>query len=106
MRPGKLRHRVTIQKIESVRKPGGTYEPQPVDVATVWANIIPKRGTERYQAQQIESELSHTIVLRYRSDVTPQMKIKYGDRLFDIESVINVGERNRKMEIEAIEVVA
>jgi SPP1 family predicted phage head-tail adaptor len=106
MRPGKLRHRVTLQKIESVRQPGGTYEEQLVDVATVWANIIPKRGTERYQAQQIESELSHTIVLRYRSDVTPQMKVKYGERLFDIESVINVGERNRKMEIEAIEVVA
>lgn len=70
------------------------------DVCTVWADIRPLVGTRRYQAKQLNSEVAGQIVIRYRTDITTAMRIKYGARYFEILAIINPDERNESLEIE------
>jgi len=73
------------------------------EVKTVWASVEPTRGREYQEAQRIRPELSYKITTRYHKDVTPDMFIKFKNRLFEIISVINVRERNEMLEIVCIE---
>lgn len=103
---GKLRHRVTLQELVKTDDGYGGIVETWQDVATVWAAIKPLRGNERYTAQQVQSELSHKITIRYQAGIKPQMKLLYKGRTFEIESVIDIEERHQWLELLCSEVVA
>lgn len=103
---GLLRHKVEIQEMIRISDGGGGYEATWQTVAKVWANIKPLSGNETMAAMQLEDRITHDIVIRYRGGVTAAQRIKYGDRLFNIRSVINVEERNVWMQLRAEEGVA
>ena len=105
MNAGQLRHRVTIQQLTRVEDEGGGYAEVWADVATVWAAIKPMRGNERYEAQQVQSTLTHKVTIRYRAGIKPQMRLLYGNRVFNIEAVIDIEERHRWLELLCSEVV-
>lgn len=66
----------------------------------VYADITPLRGTERIQAQQLAPKMSHKITIRYFVGLTPdEHRIVWDSRVFDINSVVNVSERNERMEL-------
>ncbi|MBM4299281.1 MAG: head-tail adaptor protein, partial [Deltaproteobacteria bacterium] len=66
---GRLDKRVTLQSAVLVRDGHG----QPIEtwsnVATVWAAIEPIRGREFFAAKQFSAEVTHKLVIRYRSGV-------------------------------------
>jgi len=99
MNAGELKHKITIQELQRVPDGYGGYTETWNNVATAWAKIQPLKGSERYQAQQVASELSHKITLRYLSGVKPSMRIVYGLRVFNIIAVINVKKRNEVLEL-------
>ena len=105
MRIGRLRHRVDIQKMESTASDIGAatlkWSTVPI-VSGVWAGIEPLRSREFLELQQLQSEVSHRIVLRYSSNyklIPARNRIKFGTRYFDITSVINPDERNISYEL-------
>lgn len=102
----RLRQRLTLQ--EEVRTPdnAGGYVRSWKDVATLWAEIIPVSGRERFFAGKIESPATHRILMRYRSDITPAHRLVFEKRAFNIRHVANVGEENAMLEIMAEEGVA
>lgn len=103
---GKLRHRITIQELIKVDDGyGGTVETWQ-NIATVWAAIAPLRGSERYTAQQVQSELTHKVTIRYRAGIKTQMRIVYKDKIFEIEAIIDVEERRQWLELLCSEVVS
>ena len=106
MNAGKLRHRVTIQKLEEVDDGYGGIEEKWQDMITVWAVVEPLRGNERYTAQQVQAELTHKVTIRYKPGIKPDMRLKYGDRILEIEAVIDVEERHRWLELLCSEVVS
>lgn len=65
----------------------------PIKVTTVWASVLPSRGSEYFESQKIRSELSYRVALRYRNDIHPAMTIKYDNRELSIEAVIEIGRR-------------
>lgn len=96
---GEMRQRITFQK--KLPTPDG-YAGHAViwqDVVTVWASISPLSGREYFYAHQIKAEITHRIKTRYRTDVTAEMRIKYGERRFKIESIIDLGERHEFLEM-------
>lgn len=105
MNAGRLRHQVTIQQQTQTATAYGGYSETWTDVATVWAHIKPLYGRERWHGDQVESDVTHQITIRYRSDVTvsPQMRVLYGSRVFKIISVINPEERNELLVLECVE---
>ncbi|WP_042393521.1 MULTISPECIES: phage head closure protein [Clostridium] len=94
MDPGKLNHRITfqIQNLDS-------EEEEWNDIVTTWASINPISGREYYQAETINSDLTHKVRLRYRKGITPDMRILYKDRIFNIVSVINEYEKNAILQL-------
>jgi len=106
MNPGKLRHRVTIQQFAEVLDgygtPTGSSDWQ--DVATVWASVEPLSGREYLLAENVNTEAKIRVKMRYRKGVTTGMRIKYGERMLDIQSVADIEERHREMELMCIEV--
>jgi len=54
---------------------------------------------------QEQMVVTHRIRIRYRTGVIPAMRIKYGTRYFNINSVINPNSDNRMLDILATEVV-
>ena len=73
-------------------------------VATVWASIEPLRGEERFEAQQVTADVSHRIRIRWARDLaamTPKWRLRLGDTLFDVLSVVDIGFAHRELEISA-----
>lgn len=100
MDPGKLNHRITfqIQNLDS-------EEEEWNDIVTTWASINPISGREYYQAETINSDLTHKVRLRYRKGITPDMRILYKDRIFNIVSVINEYEKNAILQLMCRELI-
>ncbi|MDA8212164.1 MAG: phage head closure protein [Clostridia bacterium] len=105
MNAGELRHRVKIQQKSVTRDSFGAESVTWSDVATVWAVVEPLRGREFFGAQQVNAEVTTRIRIRYRSGVVPTMRALYGSRVYDIQSVINLDERNRELQLMCKEVV-
>ena len=73
------------------------------DVATVWALVEPVSGREYYYAHQLKNAISHKIKIRYRDDISAELRIVFETRIMKIESIINLMEQERFMEIRCIE---
>lgn len=101
MESGKLRHRVIIEKRTTPETQGDLGEPTTTWVThlAVYAQINPLQGREFYDAQRINPELTHNILIRYREGITPDMRISFGTRTFEIISIVNVEERNRELRL-------
>ena len=109
---GDLRHLIEIQNATQTSDSAGGYTNAYNLVAKVFASITPKRGNEAYSegqhGSQIENPITHEIFIRYRDDVTIDnaSKIVFGEREFNIRSILDLEEKNRFLKIEAQEHVA
>jgi SPP1 family predicted phage head-tail adaptor len=65
--------------------------------------VAPMSGRELLAAEAVQSSLTHSVSIRYFAGLKPSMRIKYGDRLFDIQSVIDEDERHRTMTLLCVE---
>lgn len=77
----------------------------PTDIKTVWARIEPARGREYYEAQKIRNEDSYKITTRYYKGITPDMLIRYKDKIFEIQNIINPYFADVSLEFMCIEKV-
>lgn len=113
MEAGKLRHRLEIQQATEVRdEQGGVrfdYLPLRVDgrAQVVWGSVEPLRTRELLEAQKLEARLSHRITLRYYPDFNYKWRLRLVNttRLFDLFPARNIDERNRTLELMAMEVL-
>lgn len=104
MKAEKMRHRITFQQQPDAKGPLGSYEEAWTDVTSVWAQISPVSGRE-YFGQTRESTVSHKIYCRYHPNISPQMRIRYGNRIFRIVSVLNWDERSEGLTLMCEELV-
>ena len=99
MKIGDLRHRVQIQnktvQTDELQQQSDVW----LAYANVWASVRPVKGREYFAARQENAEVTAVVTMRYLSGITPDMRIVFGDRVFEIVSVINVDERNRVLEL-------
>lgn len=106
MQAGALRHRLTLETPNTTADSFGEETEAPyTTLATVWGSIEPLSGNERLRMQQVQAEVTHRVRIRYRSGVTPELRVKFGTRYFNILSVTNWEERNRELEIMCKELV-
>ncbi len=104
----RLRQRITIQAESEAADGMGGSTVSWVNVATVWAELLPLRtgAVERLNEFQLSERITHRIVMRYRNDVTAKHRISYAGRVFNIRAVRNVEEQGIILEILAEEGVA
>ncbi len=97
MRAGRLNQKITIEQVTESRTGSGAVQETWNAFATVWASVEPLNGREYFQAQQETATVTTRIRIRYLAGVTPKMRVNYDNRIFDIESVIDVNERHREL---------
>ena len=106
MKAGSLRHKIILEQRATTRTSMGGVADTWTTLATVWGSIRPVSGREPLVGDSITAELTHTIRIRYRSDVTPKNRVKFGTRIFEINSVANIMEYKRELELRCVEVLA
>lgn len=89
MRSGKLRHKVTIQRLGLTQDTeSGEMLSGWADVATVWASVEPLSARDFIAAQADQSEVVARIVIRYRPGVDATMRVLYRDKVYNIQGVL------------------
>lgn len=103
VRAGQMRHNIIIQEVAEVQTSSGAITETWSTFKTVRAEILPVSGREYFASQTTNAQNTVKFNIRYLSGVTTKMRIKYGDRIFDIDSVINYRERNHAMTLMGVE---
>ena len=108
LRSAILRHRVTFQVRSTIIDSVGGQSTNWTDLFTVWAEVSPLTGREQMAAQAVQSETTHQITVRYRSEFAVPKTVAayraiYNGRIFNIGGSINQDERNRIVVLSAIE---
>lgn len=106
MLAGTLRHSITIESpVETPDGSGGSVSAW-ITLCTTRASVTPLSGRELVQAQSVQSDTSHRVVMRYRSGITAQCRILLGPRVFRITAPPrDMEERHRSLEIDCTEVI-
>lgn len=96
---GKLRHQVEILKPAIFKDTLGqeikSWEVQHL----VWASIEPLSGKGYFSAKQVNSEVNVKITIRYIESLLPHWVVQFGQRIFNIESIINFEERSKYLQL-------
>ena len=108
MRSYQLRHKVRIQRRTRSLDPYGQSQESWEDYLSVRAHIRPVSGKESAGGLSVNPSLTHTIAVRYKPTFgLPLMmasnRVRFGERVFNIESVRNLEERNRWVILNCIE---
>lgn len=99
MRVGNLRHRVTIQHKVLDKDEDGLAVEEWRPLAEVWAAVEPLQGREFWQAKAVQSESTIRVKTRYRLGITTAMRVLHGDRVLDIESVVDPEEKHVELHL-------
>ena len=92
---GAMRHRVQIvNKIRTDDGYGGFTETT-TTIATVWADVRQLSSGEVFRRQHLDDSATHSIRIRYRTDVTTEQQIIYAGRTFAIRATKDEDERHR-----------
>ncbi len=97
MRAGPLRARITIEAPVETQARDGSMTTAWETFAIPWASVEPLIGREYFAREREQASVSHKIRMRHIPGITHKMRVAWGTRLFEIESVLNVGERDQEI---------
>lgn len=104
MNPGELRHRIRLQKLETVVNENGFEEEEWIDHKKVWASIKNLHGREYFEAAAVQKENTVKFVIRYVPGIDTSMKILFKGKYYDITQIDNIRYENKYIEIKGVEV--
>lgn len=90
---GEMRHRISIYK-PTGQDDWVTEESEQL-ICKAWASISYVGDKTYWEAQSNGATITDRIIIRYRKNVDRTMIIRYGDRIFDIDTVRDLDERKR-----------
>lgn len=109
----RLKRRIRIEKPNNTPDgSGGKIKKWALVVDRVPAEIIypppAKKGDESFTQQQVHSALFATITIRYRpsTNLSADMRIVFGSRLFEIRTIFPVDENKQTITIQCEELQA
>lgn len=101
---GAMRQRVKIQSQSiSVDASGGPVEEWTTS-SSRWASVEPLKGQEKMIADQLQSQVTHKIKMRWFDGLSTKDRITLGSRTFQVQSINDVMERHRELQVMALEV--
>ncbi len=94
---GALRHRMRLEQAARAPDGAGGAVVTWTLVTNLWGSIEPMSGSEIVDADGLQGRVTHEVWLRYRSNISPDMRLLLGTRIFDIRLVIDYGERRHHL---------
>lgn len=93
-RTGEKRKRMEVQKKTETRSGEGDFIEGWVTENSMWAKLNPVGAQERIDGDQTTNIRTHRVTMSFYSPgITGAARLKMGSRIFNIVSVVNVGER-------------
>ena len=86
-------HRITLQAKSVTRDALGGEIITWQDQDTIWAKVKALTGRALFAAQQAQSEVTASITLHHRSDITEAWRVLHGADVYSIDSIIPDGRR-------------
>ena len=105
MQGGTLRHHITFQSPINTNDGMGGVTVSWEDEFNAWAEIDPPKGREYFAAGEKQTEITTRVRVRYRSGIVGSWRVKFGTRIFDINSIIDPDERHRELILMCVESV-
>lgn len=99
MQVGKLNKRVQIISQKAQTDDLGFDMLQDVVYCTCWASIEPARGKVFYEMERKAGTEYSKITIRWRPGITHDMKVKYQDHLYDIDTIVDPYMRHESLEL-------
>ena len=103
---GKRNKLMTFQQVTETITDEGEVTETWSTLRKAWVAIEPLTAREAWVAQQSQATTTHKITALYDSGVTSRHQGTWNSRTFKFESVRNIDEGDREMEIMATEVTA
>lgn len=104
MKAGQLKEFVTVQQAATTSDVGpGKTVAWTTLAADLFAAVIPAGGAERLQVDGIRSYVSYRVTLRHRDDIEPKMRLIWGSRVLQIQTVVDPDGRRRTLELDCVE---
>ena len=103
---GAMSKSIVIQSVTSTTDSGGGRGVTWATYKTVLAHVKKLSGQVKYAQGVKDDKGLYEFTMRYIAGITPQHRISYNARLYSINSVINLDERNKYLVIKADEGVA
>jgi SPP1 family predicted phage head-tail adaptor len=97
---GQLDRRITLQTFTSSTDAFGQLNKSFTTLASVWAKVVEKSGSENEQSDQLVAVKKVHFFIRYRSDINEQMRIVYNNKTYKIEAIISDESRDSFQRIE------
>ena len=98
-RSGAFRHQIIIEHHTEVTDEFGQAIKTWATFVTPFAAVKPLRGQELFASQQYNAKITTRIRTRYMANITADMRVSFGGRLFNIESVIDPDERKKEIHL-------
>ena len=100
---GSFRHRLTLEEaVETSDGMGGVVRSW-VELRSVWAHLEPVRSDMRERASQTDELVTHRIYTRQGGVLSSELRLRRGDRIFDIEHFHDPDETGRYWLISVVE---
>ena len=105
LRAGKLRNKLIIESQSIANDAYGAPARTWSTFATVWGSVNPFTGREWFESGKVSSEVSTKITIRYLANITAQMRVKFGTRIYNIIAILKLDELNKEMHLMCKEVI-
>ena len=104
MNIGELNRRIKILEFVEEKDEYGAIDGYWKEIATRWARIEQNGGSEQSDNNQVIARVSTKVIIRYYARLNEKHRIKYKDKLYEINSVIDVDTGHYKMIIDCSEI--
>jgi SPP1 family predicted phage head-tail adaptor len=74
-------------------------------VVTVWGAVEALSGREFLEANQLQADVTMRIVIRYRTDIRPEMRVVHDTHTYHIESVLDPRGERKELHLMSHEVL-
>ena len=102
MQAGKLNKKIVIYQlvtgspaVDEFGQPNTSWEV----LDTVWGAVEPLSGRDFWAQQQVQSEITGKIRIRYRNDLKPGMKAVYNSKTYMILTIIDQLEEHKELQL-------
>ena len=100
---GRLRQRIELQEYVTTSDGQGGTTATWQELDTVWADIKPVGGSERYEIESLKGNITHTVRLRHYSGITNENRFIFNGKAYYIKYPLNKGYDNAYMELAVTE---
>lgn len=90
---GKFNQRITIEQNSPVQNSMGELTAFWTTLATVWAEVLPLRGRENFNGDQVIAVADTRFRIRHRAGLDNSMRIVYRENVYNIHSILEIGRR-------------